>query len=246
MNKWLQETSTQSSFGHRRKGAKWGREVNLDLVLNGPAVIVWSSESVKDPAALELEWGHAEVSGPRWSTEQWGEKVTEASTAALVPAYRSSPAPHWHQSKLMTVLLLCSVVSALRWIGSAFSLTKSLGMHTAAGSGNSNTALSWAVKEDNTSCPLWTGLVNTQIPIFCTETLPASYFTDKTFFFQSGLQWHECVLVSALLASGGISHHSCSSDKSYVIPGVTIQLTHKTAMSLHSRNNYVIYCGEWF
>lgn len=43
------------------------------MALNSPAVIVGSSESVKDPAALELEWGHAEVSRPRWSTEQCGE-----------------------------------------------------------------------------------------------------------------------------------------------------------------------------
>lgn len=63
------------------------------MALNSPAVIVGSSESVKDPAVLELEWGHAEVSRPRWSTEQRGEgEGGWGGVPALVPAYRSSPA----------------------------------------------------------------------------------------------------------------------------------------------------------
>lgn len=109
--KQLQETSAQVSFWPQKAGAKWGQEVNLGLALNSVAVIVGSWVSVGDAAfmVLESEQGHAEVSRPQWSTEQW-EEGKEAWIAALLPAYRSSPAPHWHQSKLMTVLLLCSAV----------------------------------------------------------------------------------------------------------------------------------------
>lgn len=143
----------------------------------------------------------------------------------------------------------CVLLCAQRWIGSAFSVTKSLGMHTGAGSGNSNTALSWAVKEDNTSCPLWTGLVNTQIPIFCREMLPASHFTERTFLFYLFIsppppQKKMAILVWVLLGPVGISHHSCSSIKSYVILGVTYNthtLLKKTSISLHSHNNYYVY-----
>lgn len=66
----------------------------------------------------------------------------------------------------------CAVLCVQRWIGSEFSATKSLGMHTGAGSGNSNTALSSAAKEYNRSCPIWSGLEHsnhTQIPIFSRE-----------------------------------------------------------------------------
>lgn len=75
-------------------------------------------------------------------------------------------------------------------------------MHTGAGSGNSDIALSWAEKEDNTSCPFCTGLVNAQIPVFRRKTLPASHFTERTFFFskvasKSGSRWHEGICVSA-------------------------------------------------
>lgn len=92
----------------QKAGAKWGQGVNLGLELNSPAVIVGSSESVKDPAAFELEWGHAEVSRPRWSAEQWGEG--EWGLVYQLRSLLTEAALHWHQSELMTVLLLCSVV----------------------------------------------------------------------------------------------------------------------------------------
>lgn len=120
----------------------------------------------------------------------------------------------------------CVLLCTLRWIDSAFSLTKSLGMHTGAGSGNSNTALSWAVKGNNTSCPLWTGLANTQIPIFGRKTLPVRHFTDKSFnvfFPQSGLRWYEGTRVSAWVTPVESSHCSHSRIMSYFISGVLIQ-----------------------
>lgn len=54
-------------FWPLKAGTKRGEEVNPGLTLNNPPVIV---RSLRDPAALELEWGHAGVSRPQWSTEQ--------------------------------------------------------------------------------------------------------------------------------------------------------------------------------
>lgn len=54
-------------FRPLKAGTERGEEVNLGLTLNSPPVIV---RSLKHPAALELERGHAEVSRPQWSTEQ--------------------------------------------------------------------------------------------------------------------------------------------------------------------------------
>lgn len=124
----------------------------------------------------------------------------------------------------------CVRLCAQRWIGSAFRATKSLGMHTEAGSGNSNTALSWAVKEDNMSCLLWTGLVNTQIHIFYRETLPASHFTERAFLFCLFIFSQNGLLVWALLAPVGISHHKCSSIKSYAF----LVATYNTHTSLYT------------
>lgn len=117
----------------------------------------------------------------RRSADQWGEGEG-ACIKALVPAYRSSPRLS-DISQNSWLCYNCALLCSLRWIGSAFRRTKSLGMHTGAGSGNSNTALSLAIKEHNMSCPLWTGLVNTHVPIFCGETLPASHFTEEIFVF---------------------------------------------------------------
>lgn len=179
MKKWLQEASAQTSFGHRsHAGSKRGQEVNLGLTLNSPSIIV---RPLKDPAALELEWGHTDVSRPQWSTEWWGKDEGD---------------PVYQLTQNLWLCYYCVLLCTQRWIGSAFSATKSLGMHTEAGSGNSNTALSWAVKEDNTSCPLWTGLVNIQIHIFCRETLPTERaFLFCLFFPQNGLQLYEYILL---------------------------------------------------
>lgn len=126
----------------------------------------------------------------------------------------------------------CILLCAQRWIGSAFSVTKSLGMHTGAGSGNSNTALSWAVKEDNTSCPLWTGL-NTEHsnPRLLWKNAACESFNRKDIFvifiYFSALKRHTIVWVRACLfawvlrAPVGIRHLSCGTIKSYVISGVT-------------------------
>lgn len=80
-------------FWPQKAGAKWGQKVNLGLALNSPTVIVGSSESVKDPAALKLEGATQRSAGlsGQLSNE---EKVSGACVPALVPAYRSSPAPH--------------------------------------------------------------------------------------------------------------------------------------------------------
>lgn len=140
------------------RGAKGGREVNLDLALSSPGCCWWFVWVCKEPGALEPDRGHTKVSGPRRSTGP-----------ALVPAYRGSTSPQWHQSKLMTVLLLCCAVHP-EMNRLAFRLTKSLGMRTAEGWGTLYTAW-WAVKEDNASCPLWTAFVNIQIPIICAATV---------------------------------------------------------------------------
>lgn len=121
-------------------------------------------------------------------------------------------------------------------------------MHTGAGSGNSNTALSWAVKEDNTSCPLWTGLVNAQIPLFRRQT---SHFTERTFSFIffifskmaycgmsvylfqcSQLQWESvttAVAVSSLMWSLELPYNYHT-------------FLNKTITSLHSHNNWFMTC----
>lgn len=54
--------------------AREGQRVNLSLVLKCPAVVV-GTELVKEPAALELERGHAEVSGPQGGQHSNEEKV---------------------------------------------------------------------------------------------------------------------------------------------------------------------------
>lgn len=170
-------------FRPLKAGTERGEEVNLGLTLNSPPVIV---RSLKHPVALELERGRAEVSRPRWSTEQWEKDESRGwgggCVLTPVPAYRSSPCTDISQNSRLCYY--CVLLCAQRWMGSAFRVTKSLGMHTGAGSGNSNTALSWAVKEDNTRCPLWTGLASTKIPIFCSETSPQVILAERTFLFQ--------------------------------------------------------------
>lgn len=93
----------KSTFlGPLEAGTERGEEVNLGLTLNSQPVIVGS---LKQPAALELERGHSWVSRPQWSAEQWGKDVCRLQFLLTEAA-----PPHWHQSKLTAVLLLCSVV----------------------------------------------------------------------------------------------------------------------------------------
>lgn len=166
----------------QKAGAKWGQEVNPGLALNRRAVIVGSSESVKRPGSVRVGVGPRK--GQRglvviWAMRRrWGGEGGPPCTSSG-SCLQKQPCTDISQNSWLCYY--CVLLCARRWIGSAFRLTKSLGMHTGAGSGNSNTALSWAVKEDNASCPLWTGLVSAQIPIFCRETLPASHFTERTF-----------------------------------------------------------------
>lgn len=96
----------------QKAGAKWGQEVNPGLALNRRAVIVGSSESVKRPGSVGVGVGPRKGQGGSvviWATRRrWGGEGGP-------PAYQlrfllTEAAPHWHQSKLMTVLLLCSVV----------------------------------------------------------------------------------------------------------------------------------------
>lgn len=163
VNKWLQETSTRPSWGPLKAG-EGGKEVNLGLTLNSQPVIVGS---LKQPAALGLERGHSWVSRPQWSAEQWGKDV-----CGLCLQKQRRTDISQNSGPCYYCVLLCAQ-SRMGW---AFRLTKSLGMRTGAGSGNSNTALSWAPKEDNASCPLWTGLASAKIPIFCRERCPCKSF----------------------------------------------------------------------
>lgn len=174
-----QETPTSVFCLPQKEEANRGQEVNLALVLNNPTVTVGCSELAKDSPA----------SG--WECEpQKGQQTGDSETvrgSVYQPCFLHTEAALrlTDISQNSWLCYYCVLLCALRWIGSAFRLTKSLGMHTGVGSGDSNAALSWAIKEDNTSCPPWTGLVNTRIPILWGETLPSSHLTKMFSIFFS-------------------------------------------------------------
>lgn len=137
----------------------------------------------------------------RWRI--WGG----GSVPLLDPAYRGSGALTSVITHSCVIVLRCC---PRRWIDAAFSATKSLGVHTGAGSENSNTTLSRPAKQDNVSCPIRASLAQRSEALSPAkrETLPASHFTNETAFWVHS-KWttmlqilvfvHLCLLVIALI-----------------------------------------------
>lgn len=170
-----------ASFGHRRKGPRGSGRLTWGLALNGPPVIGRS-------LMTQQNWSRngGPRTGQRASAANWAMRIRwggEPRVPVLDPAYRGSGA-------LTSVTTHGCVIIVLRccprrWIDPAFSATKSLGVHTGAGSGNSNTALSRPAKQDNVSCPIRAGLASAQKPyLLQRDTLPASHFTNKAAFWR--------------------------------------------------------------